>query len=132
MNFHSKNDIIRSSNDMNRPYFKHFIIELVTDSNNLNSIKWLKEKTELLLLSLKIKYVKDIFHQFSPSGISLVYILSSSHIAIHTWPENKYLHIDLITCSQNKELENIASIVKATFNNENVNIKELNYYEKQR
>lgn len=115
---------------MNRPFFRHFVIELRADPNDLNSIEWLKEKIELSLFNLKIKHIKSLYHRFSPTGISLVYILSSSHIAVHSWPENNYLHIDLITCSQNKELENITNIIESAFNNRNFTIQEINYYEK--
>ena len=37
-------------------------------------------------------------HEFKPQGISLAYVLSESHIAIHTWPENGTAYIVLSTC----------------------------------
>jgi S-adenosylmethionine decarboxylase len=115
---------------MNKPYFKHYVVELTANSDNLNSIEWLKQKVEMMLSQLKIKHVKNIYHQFTPVGISLVYILSSSHIAIHTWPENNYLHIDLVTCSRNGDIGNISEIVKSVFDTTKFNLHELNYYEK--
>lgn len=118
-------------NRLNRPYFKHFVVELTEQSDNLNSIDWLVQKIESLLADLKIKHIKSTYHKFSPTGISLVYILSSSHVAIHTWPENNYLHIDLVTCSQNKELENMEAVVKSTFMNQEVVIHHLDYYEEK-
>ncbi len=38
-------------------------------------------------------------HQFSPQGLSATIILSESHIAVHTWPENGRGYIVLTTCS---------------------------------
>ena len=118
---------------INRPYFRHFVIELTcADPKSLNSIEWIEQKTEHLLFNLRIKYLKNFYHQFSPSGISLLYILSSSHIAIHSWPKKNYLHIDLVTCSQNQELKSISNIARSTFYDKNIIVQELNYYEKKR
>jgi S-adenosylmethionine/arginine decarboxylase-like enzyme len=38
-------------------------------------------------------------HRFEPTGgLTLVAILSASHVAIHTWPEYSHLTVDLIVC----------------------------------
>jgi len=38
-------------------------------------------------------------HQFEPQGVTGAAVLSESHVAIHTWPENGVMFIDLATCS---------------------------------
>lgn len=43
-------------------------------------------------------------HTFSPHGISGVFILSESHFSVHTWPEYKYIAIDLFSCKPIGEL----------------------------
>ena len=42
--------------------------------------------------------VGDIFHQFSPQGVTGVVVIAESHLAIHTWPEFGYASVDLFTC----------------------------------
>lgn len=42
--------------------------------------------------------VTDIFHQFSPHGVSGVVVITESHLAIHTWPERNFAAVDLFTC----------------------------------
>ena len=37
------------------------------------------------------------FHQFPPSGVSGIVVISESHISIHTWPEFRYVALDLYT-----------------------------------
>jgi len=37
-------------------------------------------------------------HEFSPQGITGVVLLSESHITFHSWPEFKYLALDIFTC----------------------------------
>lgn len=38
------------------------------------------------------------FHKFSPQGVSGVIVIAESHIAIHTWPEQGYVALDLFSC----------------------------------
>jgi len=42
--------------------------------------------------------VGNIFHHFSPQGVSGVVVIAESHLAIHTWPEFRYASADLFTC----------------------------------
>ena len=45
-------------------------------------------------------YVTDVFHQFSPHGISGVVVIAESHVTLHTWPEHGYAAADIFTCSE--------------------------------
>ena len=42
--------------------------------------------------------VDSVTHLFSPQGISAVLLLSESHVAIHTWPEEGGGYVTLTTC----------------------------------
>jgi len=42
--------------------------------------------------------VGDIFHHFSPQGVTGVVVVAESHLAIHTWPEFGYASVDIFTC----------------------------------
>lgn len=63
--------------------------------NQQNIISIMEELTKVL----KTKILVESCHKFSPQGISLILIISTSHITVHTWPENKYVGIDVFTCS---------------------------------
>lgn len=52
-----------------------------------------------LIKSLDLNVVKEIKHTFHPGGTTFAFILSESHLLIHTWPELGMIHIDLVTCS---------------------------------
>ena len=43
------------------------------------------------------------YHQFDPFGVTGFILLSESHISIHTWPEKKYIAVDLFTCGPPKK-----------------------------
>lgn len=110
-----------------RPTFQHIIIEAIDDSGNLNSIAWLNTKARLLIKKLSIQVEQYASHQFSPQGVTLVFILSSSHLVIHTWPEKNYLHFDLLNCSLPRKLESVKIVVSKIFECKEVYITEIHY-----
>lgn len=110
----------------NHPPFSHFVIEVKT-SGDINSIEWIRDKATLLLNLLQIKSIKEIFHEFTPQGISLVNILSSSHMAIHSWPEDQYLHIDLVICARDINKNKVKAIAQKVFLKSKIIVHELSY-----
>ena len=38
-------------------------------------------------------------HEFEPQGVTGAAVLSESHLAVHSWPEEGVLFVDLATCS---------------------------------
>lgn len=45
----------------------------------------------------------DTFHQFQPVGATAVVLLAESHLAVHTWPELKFVSIDLYVCNYGED-----------------------------
>ncbi len=43
--------------------------------------------------------VKVLSHKFDPVGVTVIAIISESHIAIHTYPEAGHISLDIFTCS---------------------------------
>ncbi len=81
---------------------RHLILEM-WDCNRglLNDVKKI---TELMSNAANIAgatVIKQFYHEFIPSGITGVAILAESHIAIHTWPVEGYVAIDIFTCGTN-------------------------------
>ena len=64
-----------------------------------NSITFINRIADSIVGDLQLHVVHKTEHRFSPQGFTLVWVLSESHLAIHTWPELGYIHIDLVTCS---------------------------------
>lgn len=81
------------------PTIDHFSITFHLDDGFPNSLKQLKEKAGELVDALQLIVVKEVYYIFEPGGITFVYILSQSHMAFHTWPENKMIHIDIVSCT---------------------------------
>lgn len=44
--------------------------------------------------------IADVFHKFSPQGVTGVVAIAESHVSIHTWPEHGFAAVDAFTCSE--------------------------------
>lgn len=63
----------------------------------------------------KLNVVEKAIHQFKPYGVTGVYVLSESHLSIHTFVEEKKVSIDLYTCNIfNRDLE-LVEFIKSIF-----------------
>lgn len=47
-----------------------------------------------------MQIVNQVLHPFEPQGMTAIWVLAESHFAIHTYPEHKYLSVDIYTCGQ--------------------------------
>ena len=46
-----------------------------------------------------LNIVGDVFHQFQPQGVTGTMLLDESHLAIHTWPEEGFVTVDVYVCN---------------------------------
>lgn len=69
--------------------------------NNVALITKILEKAAAIM---NLTIVNTTIHEFSPIGISGVLVIEESHIAIHTWPEHKYVALDFFTCNTSHDL----------------------------
>jgi len=81
---------------------KHMICDL-TNIRNIARIESMESMHELLD-NICDKYDFNILtksqHKFEPYGLTILYMLSESHISIHTFPEKQYLAFDIYTCRE--------------------------------
>ena len=57
-------------------------------------------------------YVTDVFHHFSPHGVSGVIVIAESHVTIHTWPEHGYAAADVFTCGGSFHQEEFVRLMR--------------------
>lgn len=84
----------------NFPFYNHWSAEItVVDSQTIDE-NYLDSLVKIIVDSLELNVVSTAKHLFPTNGgLTKVYILSQSHLIIHTWPELHSLHLDLMTCS---------------------------------
>jgi len=79
---------------------------LICDIKKISNTQLLNNKLDLKLLCKNIciennfTILGEIDHDFHPQGCSFVFLLSESHLSVHTFPERDHLSFDLYTCRQ--------------------------------
>jgi S-adenosylmethionine decarboxylase proenzyme len=105
---------------------KHILVDYYGCNNlvvdDLNLVKsYLLEAARIA----KATILTDVFHRFSPQGVSGVVVIGESHLAIHTWPEFEVASIDIFTCSDKmKPFEAIDYLFKS-FQAKNYDFQEI-------
>ena len=82
----------------------HLLLEL-RDCNplKLNDLALIQESLLQAARDAGATVIGQIFHQFSPHGVTGVVAISESHLCIHTWPEYAYAAADIFTCGDSFE-----------------------------
>ncbi len=95
----------------NNIYHKSFWINTQQKTNGLNKL------FEKFLRISGFNILNFAESYFEPQGYTAIWILAESHLAIHTFPENSSIYIDISSCSEIKMNEFVSNLE----NNENTN-----------
>ena len=91
--------ILKEGKGMTKSLGKHLIAELYDcDEKILSNVSEIENQMSKAAIECGATIVASTFHHFSPHGVSGMIIISESHLAIHTWPEYKYVSLDIYTC----------------------------------
>jgi S-adenosylmethionine decarboxylase len=91
---------------------RHLLLEL-RDCNRdkLNDLDLLRETMLGAAEETGATVIGEIFHQFSPQGVTGVVAIAESHLCIHTWPEFGYAAVDIFTCGDGFEPNDAARLI---------------------
>jgi S-adenosylmethionine decarboxylase len=77
----------------------HIIAEIRgVEATKISKVEEIRPILDRAISKSGLHVVSLIFHQFHPYGVSAVYLLSTSHLSVHTWPEYGYVALDIFTC----------------------------------
>ena len=84
---------------------KHMICDLKNIQNKelLNDTDKLNEMLGLICHHYQFQVIEKIHKVFHPEGCTILYLLSESHLSIHTFPERNFLSFDIYTCREYKD-----------------------------
>lgn len=78
---------------------KHYLLNLYGCSFVLlDDVEYLTKLLECAAVNSGATVVQTIFKKFEPQGVTVLCLLSESHISIHTWPEEGKAAVDVYTC----------------------------------
>lgn len=103
--------------DESIPIVRQWVVEGIgIHGSLLDSEVGLGKAADLFCEKLEVTVLERLAHRFEPQGWTVVYMLAESHIAIHSWPERRYIHIDIVTCKKVKvDIAEVASIFDECF-----------------
>ena len=111
---------------------KHILVDIKNiSSDKLKLVEDIKPFLDKLVEELKLNVVGECSHQFekfnSPYGATMVYLLSESHLSVHTFVDEGKITLDLFTCDISLDERNIKNIIGDYFGVSFLNI-DMNYF----
>lgn len=86
--------------DENIPMVQQTVIEGTgIAAETLRSVDEIRVRCDEICSTFQLSVLETVFYDFDP-GLSVVFVLSESHMAVHTWPEKGYLNLDIVTCTR--------------------------------
>lgn len=105
----------------------HFLIEFFgCDKKQLDSVNFWKKTLKDGCKKSNIPVLKEYFYKFNPNGVTGFFLLASSHISVHTWPEYNYVACDVFSCSPQKETKKLVDFLKKEVSNSSVSVRKIN------
>jgi S-adenosylmethionine decarboxylase len=100
-----------------KPIGKHCLITIrsIPDSKQLERIESLKPLFDEIVKECDLHVVSETGFQFEPIGATYVYVLSESHMSIHTYPENNSAYMDIFCCNLTFNENKAFDIIKKFF-----------------
>ena len=114
-------------NKPRRPFIEHRVLEIFDLEKNLEKVEKLEKSLKKFIKKCELMIVSEQGHNFKSHGFTKVYILSESHIIFHSWPEDNYLNVDLMSCRKLMPVEKMKNLVKEVFRSEKMQIKNVEY-----
>lgn len=95
---------------------KHMMCDFkgIRNTKLLNDCLALNAMLKQICNDYDFQILSEVVHQFEPQGCSILFLLSESHLSIHTFPEKNHMSFDIYTCRQypdNSEYDKIYQFV---------------------
>jgi S-adenosylmethionine decarboxylase len=109
-----------------KPLGRHLLLELFDcDATALSSLHTVKASMLEAAHRAHATIVNQVFHEFSPFGVSGVVVITESHLAIHTWPEYRFAAVDVFSCGDLLQPQLAAEYLAERFSAGRISLVEL-------
>lgn len=104
----------------------HFLIEFFgCDEKQLSDVEFWKKTFKKGCNDFKIPILKEYFYSFEPDGLTGFFLLASSHISVHTWPEYNYAACDVFSCSPQNGTKKLVDFLSQSVLHDKIKIKKI-------
>jgi len=98
----------------------------IKEKESLTSQEKLKNSILKICKNCGLNIVGEKYHKFDkPGGITYCFILSQSHLIIHSWPEESKLFFDIFTCTNDKKGEDCVMQLSKEFGGKIISLKKI-------
>ena len=113
-------------NDRPRALGTHLLLEMnECDAALLDDMAMVKEVLLAAAEEAGATVVGEVFHKFSPVGVTGIVCIAESHISIHTWPEHAYAAVDIFTCGESLKPMEAAHFIANGLQAQHCNVMEV-------
>ena len=106
------------------------LFECSCDLSIFTDSKFLENTCSSFVQNAGLTEVGKFFHQFDgEGGVTGMIVLTESHMSLHTWPEKKYVTLDVYVCSYTQDnrqkAKSLFTALEDLFQPTNKNYKEI-------
>lgn len=106
------------------------LFECSCDLSIFTDSKFLEHTCSSFVHNAGLTEVGKFFHQFDgEGGVTGMIVLAESHMSLHTWPEKKYVTLDVYVCSYTQDnrqkAKSLFTALEDLFQPTNKNYKEI-------
>ena len=113
-------------NERPRALGTHLLLEMnECDAMVLDDMALVKQALLAAAEEAGVTVVGEVFHKFSPVGVTGIVCIAESHISIHTWPEHGYAAADIFTCGENLKPMEAAHLIAESLQAQHANVMEV-------
>ena len=114
---HDRISFVNKKTSMVQQNARHVILDIYFKSfpSALEDLNQWREIGRKVLGRTGFNVHNEQFHKFEPQGASGFWLLSESHLSFHTWPEKKYVFVDLFSCGDHEKTELAADLMHEIF-----------------
>jgi len=78
---------------------RHLIAEFYCcDPEVIDDVAGIAERMRAAAEAIGATVVGEAFHRYAPQGVSGTLLIAESHLSVHSWPEERYVAVDIFTC----------------------------------
>ena len=90
----------------------HIIVDLYgCNEKKIDNVKFMNSLVNKALSKSNLVSYGTLYHKFNPKGFTSITLLAASHLSIHTWPELKYVSLDIFACDEREKAIKASNII---------------------
>ena len=104
---------------------RHLILDLWGCNDGVNSPAVFRDAIAEAVEAIEATLLNLHVHEFSPQGVTGLAVLAESHLSLHSWPEHRYLAVDIFTCGDRIDPLLAKPVFEKHFEPESIHIAEV-------